>query len=149
VDKKTRVEDRTSANVEMFGVKDIAIGDYVEVRGHETAPLQIDASRLERRPSRNDVWVRGQVRDVAAPNFTALGLTIVTSVNTVFDGMTSTQFFASAAGHIVKVKGTMVNNQLVANEVEFEDHEDDGDHKGGDDHGGHGGGPGGGGGGPG
>jgi hypothetical protein len=149
VDKKTRVEDRTSANVEMFGVKDIAIGDYVEVRGLETAPLQLTASRLERRPARSDVWVRGQVRDVAAPNFTALGLTIVTSASTVFEGMTSTQFFASAAGHIVKVKGTMVNNQLVANEVEFEDHEDDGDHKGGDDHGGHGGGPGGGGGGPG
>jgi hypothetical protein len=81
------------------------------------------------------------VRDVAAPNFTALGLTIVTSPGTVFDGMTSTQFFASAAGRIVKVKGSMVNSQLLANEVEFEDHDDDGDHKGGDDHGGgHGGG---------
>jgi hypothetical protein len=52
--------------------------------------------------------------------------------------MTSTQFFASAAGRIVKVKGSMVNSQLLANEVEFEDHDDDGDHKGGEHGGGHG-----------
>jgi hypothetical protein len=137
VDSRTRIEDKTSARIEMFGVKDLAVGDYVEVRGQETAALKLTAARLERRPVRSEVWVRGTARDLVAPIFTALGVTVTTSTSTVFEGVTSTQFFATAAGQMVKVKGTLVGTQLAASEVEFEDHEDEGDHDG------HGGPPGG------
>ena len=141
VDSRTRIEDRTSTRIEMFGVKDLAVGDYVEVRGQETAALKLSAARLERRPVRSEVWVRGTARDLAAPNFTALGVTVTTSASTAFEGATATEFFATAAGQLVKVKGTLLGTQLAASEVEFEDDEDEGDHGGG----GHGpGGPGGG-----
>jgi hypothetical protein len=130
VDNMTRIEDRTATHIEMFGVKDLHIGDYVEVRGRETAALKLTAARLERRPVSSEVWVRGAVRNLAAPNFTALGVGVTTSTSTVFEGVTSTQFFATAAGLVVKVEGTLVNNQIAATEVEFEDHEDEGDHPG-------------------
>jgi hypothetical protein len=134
VDAKTRIEDKSDTRIEMFGVKDLRAGDYVQVRGLETGALKLTASRLERRRVRTDVWVRGTVRDLLAPNFTVLGVAVTTSTSTVFEDVTSTQFFANAAGRVVKVKGTLVGTTIAAGEVEFEDSEDDGD-----DHGDHGG----------
>jgi hypothetical protein len=135
VDAKTRIEDKGDSRIEMFGVKDLRVGDYVEVRGQETAVLKLTASRLERRRVRTDVWVRGTVRDLLPPAFTALGVAVTTNSSTDFEDGGSTQFFANAAGRVVKVKGTLTGTTITAREVEFEDHEDDGDHRGGDDHG--------------
>jgi hypothetical protein len=131
VDAQTRIEDKGDTRIEMFGVKDLRVGDYVEVRGRETAALKLTASRLERRRVRSDVWVRGTVRDLLAPNFTVLGVAVTTSTSTAFEDGGSTQFFANAAGRVVKVKGSLTGTTVTAREVEFEDHEDDGDHRGG------------------
>lgn len=139
VDARTRIEDKTQARIGMFGVKDLAVGDYVEVRGEETAALRLSAARLERRPARSEVWVRGIARDLVAPNFTALGVMVTTSAGTEFEDSSASEFFATAAGRVVKVKGTLVGSQLAASEVEFEDDEDEGDHEGGSHGGGHGG----------
>lgn len=138
VDSRTRTEDKTQARIRMFGVKDLAVGDYVEVRGQETTALRLSAARLERRPARSEAWVRGVARDLAEPNFTALGVGVTTSAGTDFEDVSAAQFFATAAGRLVKVKGALVGRQLAAREVEFEDDEDEGD-QGGDHGGGHGG----------
>lgn len=124
VDNNSRIEDKSDARIEMFRLANLQVGDYVEVRGRESAPLQLAASRLERRRPRSEVWVRGTVRDLASPDFTALGVPVHTTGSTSFEDSSATSFFATAAGRIAKAKGTLVNNQVVAREVEFEDHDD-------------------------
>lgn len=133
VDSDTRIEDKSDADIEMFRLADLRPGDQVRVRGSETAALRLTASRLERHPPRAEVWVRGTVRDLAQPAFTALGVPVLTNGTTEFDDMSAADFFANGAGRVVKAKGTLVNGQLVAREVEYEDSDDYDDDDGGDD----------------
>jgi hypothetical protein len=124
VDNNTRIEDKSDARVEMFRLSNVQVGDYVQVRGTETGALKLTASRLERRRSSSESWVRGTVRDLASPGFTALGVPVTTSASTRFEELSSTSFFANAAGRVVKVRGTETANQIAATRVEFEDNDD-------------------------
>jgi hypothetical protein len=126
VDAMTRIEDKSDARIEMFRITNISSGDYLRVRGKETGPLALTASRLERRriPSRDEGYVRGTVRDVAAPNLTILGVPVVTTPSTEFEEQGSVDFFAMANGKIAAAKGSVLNNTITAREIEFEDHED-------------------------
>lgn len=124
VDNNTRIEDKSDARIEMFRLANVQVGDYVEIRGTETAALKLTAARLERRRASTESWVRGTVRDLASPNFTALGVPATTTSATRFDELSSTAFFTSAAGRVVKVRGTENANQIAATRVEFEDNDD-------------------------
>jgi Domain of unknown function (DUF5666) len=124
VDNTTRIEDKSDARIEMFRLANVKTGDYVEIRGNETGVLKLTASRLERRRIESESWVRGTVRDLASPNFTALGVPVTTSANTRFEELSATAFFANAAGRVVKVRGTETANQIAATKVEFEDNDD-------------------------
>lgn len=124
VDNNTRIEDKSDARIEMFRLANVQVGDYVEIRGTETAALKLTAARLERRRASTESWVRGTVRDLASPNFTALGVPVTTTSATRFDELSSTAFFTSAAGRVVKVRGTENANQIAATRVEFEDNDD-------------------------
>jgi hypothetical protein len=120
--KKTRIDDKTGARIEMLGGTDLGDGDYTEVRGLETAELRLNATPLERRTPRDEVWMRGIVREVTPPNFKVQGIPVITSADTVFRGVSAAQFFLLLVpGRVVKVLGALANNQLVAREVEFED----------------------------
>lgn len=128
VDNNTRIEDKGDSRIESFRLADLQPGDYVRVRGTETGPLQLTASRLERRRISTDSWVRGTVRNAAEPNLTVLGVPVVTTASTSFDhGLTAAQFFATANGSIVKAKGAENVNTITARELEFEDRDDDED----------------------
>jgi hypothetical protein len=122
----TRLEDKSTAKVEMFSIDNINSGDYVRVRGIETGANRLTATRLERRNAITEVRVRGTARDVAAPRLTVLGVPVETNAGTRFEiddsqSMTATQFFASAAGRVVTAVGTWSGNSLTASKVEFED----------------------------
>jgi hypothetical protein len=128
VDAKTRVEDKSDADLDMFRLSNLAVGDFVRVRGTETGPLALTASRLERRDmdsdDAEDSFVRGTVRDLARPNLTVLGVPVVTNASTDFEEVSVDEFFANAAGRVVKAKGTETSNSITAREIEFEDHDD-------------------------
>ncbi|MBK9250394.1 MAG: hypothetical protein IPM70_00315 [Proteobacteria bacterium] len=124
VDNNTRIEDKSDADIEMFRLSNVQVGDYVEIRGTETAPLRLTASRLEREDRETRSWVRGTVRDLVAPNMTVLGVPVSTSASTRFEEVSATDFFANAAGRVVKAKGIETANQIAATEIEFEDHDD-------------------------
>jgi hypothetical protein len=121
----TRIEDKSDARIEMFSIDNIASGDYLRVRGLETAPLKLTASRLERRRPESDVRVRGTARDIAAPKLTVLGVQVETNASTRFErddaSITADEFFRTAAGRVVSAKGTVNGTVLIAREVEFED----------------------------
>jgi hypothetical protein len=128
IDSSTRIEDKGDSHVEMFRLTNLAVGDFVRVRGTETGALALKASRFERRrlPSQasQQAYVRGTVRDLARPNLTILGVSVVTNSATSFDEVTADDFFANAAGRVASARGTQTNNTITASEVEFEDHED-------------------------
>jgi Domain of unknown function (DUF5666) len=124
VDNNTRVEDKSDARVESFRLADVRVGDYVRVRGTETTALRLTASRLERRRAESTAWVRGTVRNLASPNLTVLGVPVVTTAATEFEEISAAEFFANAAGRVVKAKGVETANSITAREIEFEDSDD-------------------------
>lgn len=125
VDEATRYEDKSAARVELFGLADISVGEYVEVRGFEDS-RGVVATRLEREDFDGDIALRGFVDSVSDPDFTIVGATITTNVVTVFsdiDGspLSPAEFFLRANGRLVEATGTLSGSIMVAGEVEFED----------------------------
>jgi hypothetical protein len=122
VNKKTHIEDKTGARIEMHGGTDLGSGEYLKEPALAAAALHLTATQLKHRAPRDEVWVRGIVRQVSPPDFKVQGIPVTTSTNTVFRGLDAAQFFLLLApGRVVKVQGALVNNQLAAREVEFDE----------------------------
>ena len=123
----TRFEDKSDARVLQFDLADVNVGDYVAIRGYEDSS-GIVATQLERDDPRNDVSLRGFVETVADPQFTILGVTVVTNapgVSTVFrdvdeSAIAAGTFFGQALDRLVEAKGTLSNGQILAEEVQLE-----------------------------
>ena len=125
VDGATRIEDKSSAEVEPFGFAQIDVGDYLEVRGYEDNG-GVTATLIEREDFEGDVAMRGFVASVNNPDFSILGVTISTVGGTTFEDssgvpITATEFFANADGQLVEASGTLNGSVIIADEVEFED----------------------------
>lgn len=125
VDTSTRMEDKSDAGVEPFTLQDLAVGDFVEVRGFEDAD-GVKASLLEREDPENTVELRGFVESASSPDFVILGVTIRTDGGTVFRDLNdavidSATFFGQADGRLVEADGTLGNGVILAEEVELED----------------------------
>ena len=119
----TSFEDKSSQQIRLFSLADVRVGDYVEVRGIGDAS-SLSAITLERQRPDARVYLQGVARNVAAPSFTILGVTVMTDAQTHFAGSSggqdaAAQFFAAAANQIVRVRGTLVGNQLVADQAQI------------------------------
>lgn len=124
VDTSTRMEDKTDADVEPFTLANLAVGDFVEIRGFEDAE-GVKATRLEREEP-DEVELRGFVESVSAPDLVILGVTITTGGGTQFRDLDdqpidAATFFDQAEGSLVEADGDLVNGVIVAEEVELED----------------------------
>jgi len=126
VNAATRIEDKSSANLEPFDLGDINVSDYVEIRGFEDASGVV-ATLLEREDFDGEVALRGFVDAGSAndPNFTILSVDVMTVGGTEFRDLTgalisSGEFFAQAEGQIVEATGTLNGSTIIANEVQFE-----------------------------
>ena len=133
VDTNTRFEDRSSTQLQMFTLADVANGDTIEVRGYEN-PVgsgQVLATRLERLPPSTDVQLRGPYAATTPPQFTILGV-LVDASGASFGhgeegdqhGMPSGDFFTQAVGQLVEVRGTLSGTTVMATTVRIESHED-------------------------
>lgn len=129
VDALTRIEDKSSADIDPLNLSDINAGDYIEVRGGEfpAGSGDILATILEREDADTEAILQGFVETVSDPSYTVLGVTITTSAGTIFRDendvvISSADFFNRvAANSLVKVKGTEVSDTgIAATEVEFE-----------------------------
>lgn len=131
VDAGTRFEDKSSAHIQMFTLKDVSVGDNVLVRGFESpaASGKLLARRLERVAPGTEVEVRGPFSASSEPQFRILGVAVDAS-NASFGGvedhmsMTSAEFFAQAPGQVVEVRGTATGDLVTASQVRI-DHEGD------------------------
>ena len=131
VDTMTRFEDDSSAQVQMFSLQNVAVGDTVQVRGYESpaGSGMVLAVRLERLPPSTTVRVRGPFTAGTAPKFTILGITI-DATNATFgkdeedQSLTAAQFFAQAVGQIVDVRGTATGSTVTASTAIIDTEED-------------------------
>ena len=128
-DALTRLEDKSSADVDPLNLEDINAGDYVEVRGSEypAGSGAILATILERDDVDTEAILQGFVATVSNPSFTVLGVTITTNGATIFRDqnnavISSSDFFSQVAvNSLVKAKGAEVSDTTIAAiEVKFE-----------------------------
>ncbi len=130
VDSLTRMEDQSDADVEPLTLSDLAVGDYLEIRGGErlAGSGRVQAALLEREDLDTETELQGFVTAVAAPTLTILGVTIQTDGSTQFQDandspLSAAEFFNQVAtGSLVKADG--VENSpttILAREVELED----------------------------
>lgn len=129
IDALTRLEDKSSADVDPLTISSINAGDYLEVRGSELPADSGDilASIVERDDADTETILQGFVTAVANPSFTILGVTITTNGATQFrdtddSAISAAEFFSRvAAGTLVKAKGLETSSTtMTADEVEFE-----------------------------
>lgn len=130
VDAATRFEDKTDAQLRPFNLDALRVGDFVEVRGSAgTVANSIAAARVEREDDEDEIELRGFAADVAQPQLTILGVTVMTDANTEFENeadanIGADEFFARAPGRLVSVDGRLEGDVLVAREIELEGEDD-------------------------
>jgi len=128
VNESTRFEDKSAADLEIFNLSHVVVGDFVEIRAFDGAGGLI-ATRLERDDFSGDVGdvaLRGFVDSVNEPQFTILGVTATTNAATDYFDISGARidpadFFAEANGRLVEVSGTLNGGSIDAAQVEFED----------------------------
>lgn len=128
VDALTRLEDKSSSDLDPLTVADLNVGDYLEVRGTElpAGSGMVLATILEREDVDPDTILQGFVETVNDPALTILGVTIETNgaiFRDVDDSiLTATEFFNLVdVNSLVKAKGTESSVSVItATEVEFE-----------------------------
>ena len=112
-------------HVERFGIADLRVGDYVEIRSYRDATGLV-ATLLERDDAESSVELQGIATDVAQPNFRVAGIAVTTGPMTEYrdnkgGSITAATFFASAPGREVKVRGSLVGTAVLAERAELED----------------------------
>ena len=125
VNESTRFEDNSDADLEVFNLSDVVVGNFVEIRAFDGAGGLV-ATRLERDDVTDEVALRGFVDSVNEPQFTILGVVSTTGASTTYSDRSGTpmlpsEFFAQANGRLVEVTGTLNGGTIDAAEIEFED----------------------------
>jgi hypothetical protein len=123
VSAATAFDDQSNQSLRPFGLTELRVGDYVEVRGGSLGPgSAIQATVVERDDVRNDFYLEGAVTQLASPRFRVLGVPVLTTSQTRFPGgslLAPLQFFLLGQNRIVRVQGTLSGHVLVAERIEF------------------------------
>jgi len=133
VTSSTRFEDDDSSSMAMFNLSNVSAGDTVRVHGFESpaGSGKVTATRFERVPPSPTVIVKGPFMAGTSPDFTILGITIDGSAATIDDGhggmMPLATFLTQAAGHEVRVEGTLSGTTVMASRISIDDHTGDED----------------------
>lgn len=125
VDTSTRFEDQSDLGVEPFTLADLAVGDFVEIRGVKDAE-GVRATLLEREDLDDEVSLRGFAETASSPDFVLLGVTITTDAGTEFRDVNdavidAATFFGQAEGRLVETEGALNGGVIFAEVVELED----------------------------
>ncbi len=120
----TIFKDEGPLELERFSLDDISDGDFVEVIGQESASGLI-ATLIKRKSPEDSLKLKGVASAISDPQFTVLGVTVMTNAQTSFEGdndqsIDAATFFANANGRRVEVQGDRVGDILMADEVELD-----------------------------
>ena len=124
----TRFEDDGAGDTKTFGIANVQVSDWLEVRGVSTNGTSVTATRIDRLQPQSEVQLAGPVTAAATPNFTILSTPVATSSATQFSGgLEATTFFDSLVGHVATVSGTWDGSTLTASQAQLGDMDDGGD----------------------
>ncbi len=130
VTARTRFEDQTGVAGQSFGLADITVGNYVEVRGEPGTGAALTAVILERDSADDEGLLRGPASaiDGIAQTLSILGVPVITNGATQYrdddNVINAATFFAAiSAGSEVEVKFTQGGGTIVANVLELEDND--------------------------
>jgi hypothetical protein len=127
LDASVKIEDKSSIGLKPFALRNLQVGDTVEVRGVESRlPRNVRAFELRRDDADGRTRIGGRVSAIRNREFDVLDLTVVTSSATRYrnelnQAITATRFFGTAANRDVKVRGIWNGTNFVAAEVQFEE----------------------------
>ena len=123
VTSTTRFEDRSSAQVQMFSLSNVSVGDTVDVHGFESpaGSGKLVATRLDREPASTEVEVSGPFTAGTSPQFIVFGITVDASSATLRDAggatLTLADFLTQAVGKSVEVTGQLSGTIVTASEA--------------------------------
>jgi len=129
---RTQFEDKTDT-VAALRLADIAVGDYLEIRGFLDDSGAVVASEVRRDGldgddlSGEDVILQGPVSSAIEPSITILGVTFSTDAGTEFENLleqpiSSSEFYGFLGiGTLVKLKDDSVPGDGIADEASLED----------------------------
>jgi hypothetical protein len=115
----TSFEDKSKQHLRPFRLGDLRTGDYVEVRGTPNPTGSgLRAAIVERDKAEDHSYLQGVAINVAEPNLTVLGITVITNAQTSFPGRADAgTFFREAPNQIVKIRGTLSGGVFVADQI--------------------------------
>ena len=125
VNARTRWDDQSGAGLKVFSLANLNVGDWVEVRGLPGGSLAATARTVVRGVQPTPAYL--ELQDVPSalsnPDLTLTGVSVDTSSASFTDAagaaLSRTSFFAAASGRVVRVKGSIIGNALVAATVAF------------------------------
>ncbi len=125
-DAGTRFEDKSAMKLRDLGFDDLAVGDWIDLRGFED-PIgsnTVTATRVIRVEAQEAVRLRGPFRDPARPDFRILSVDVGTTATTRFVleedvRLTADEFFTQAVDEIVEAWGEWDGVKLTATRVEI------------------------------
>jgi hypothetical protein len=127
----TRYEDKSALALRDVNFADLAVGNWVDVRGYEdpAGSNAVTATRVVRIDPADGVRLRGPFLDPSRPNFHILSVLIATNDATRFVleesiRLTSAEFFTQAVDDIVEAWGSWENSTLTAERVEIKVNDD-------------------------
>lgn len=130
-DEATRYEDRSALDLRNIGFGDLAVGNWVDVRGYQNpaGSNAVTATRVVRIDPADGVRLRGPFLDPARPNFHILSVLVVTTDATRFvleEGirLTADEFFTQAVGDLVEAWGAWDGTVLTATRAEIKVNDD-------------------------
>jgi hypothetical protein len=123
VSDATAFDDDSRQKVRQFGLADLRVGDYVEIRGGalESGGAR-QATLVKRDEPRSTSYVEGKALQLLLPNLSVLGVNVITTPQTRFPGgglLAAVKFVLEAPTRTVRVYGTQAGGTLVAERIEY------------------------------
>jgi len=119
----TIFDDQSDQPLRAFRLGDVRTGDYIEVRGSaDSSGKRLIASFLSREKPDTASRLQGLALQVSEPNFTVLGVSVMTNAQTRFIGLggasrRAAEFFKEMPNHDVEARGTLSGGIFVADQV--------------------------------
>lgn len=127
----TLFRDNTSAGSPAFGLDDLAVGDWLDVRAYlhnaDPGPFTFVATRIERDDPDDSVTLKAPVWAINRPSITLLGITATSDQDTVFQNAAHEVIDADAffdlveLGDIVRTEGTWDGAAISADKMFLRD----------------------------
>ncbi len=139
IDEQTQMKDDSDSDKKYFSLSDVAVNDFVEIKGFVDSNGDNIATQLERKnhDARADTEIKGKVAEIKADsfNFVISGITVSVTETTVLEN-SNDQLFDQASffqqlqvDMFLEVKGQLTDGVFVATKVKIDLRDDDEEHQ--------------------